>query len=189
MTRNPLDAYYTPSWMTKGLTGRLPIIGTVLEPCAGDGGIADVILDTSLAEDIFCNDIDPAQDWCDFHMDAAMPEFWEQMRESGGFDWVITNPPYDPKLLPEIIKGALETAEVGVAMLLRLSFLEPTEERTLWLPRNEPDCAIVTPRHSFTNNGKTDSVTTAWFIWYNLVGAPTIWPRGIKVMERSEKLT
>jgi hypothetical protein len=50
-------------------------------------------------------------------------------------------------------------------MLLRLSYLEPTEDRGAWLNSHPPTDLIVLPRISFTGNGKTDSVTCAWIVW------------------------
>jgi len=55
-----------------------------------------------------------------------------------------------------------------VAMLLRLSFLEPTAKvnpRGPWLAECPPSRLIVLPRCSYTGDGRTDSVTTAWMIW------------------------
>lgn len=170
--------------MTKGLLSRVPILGTVLEPCAGDGGILDMLEASPLVTHVYGNDIDPLQEW-EYQLDATSMEVFDACTP----DWVVTNPPYDKDLLPDIIKNSLMSARVGVSMLLRLSFLEPTLERggvDPWLCDNPPDCTIVTPRYSFTRNRKTDSVTTAWFTWYNLVNAPTIWPRGIHIMRRSE---
>lgn len=57
-------------------------------------------------------------------------------------------------------------AIVGVAMLLRLSYLEPTKDRGHWLNDHPPTQMIVLPRISFTGDGKTDSVTCAWMIWH-----------------------
>ena len=37
--RRAHDAYYTPAWQTRALLAHQEISGSVLEPCAGDGGI------------------------------------------------------------------------------------------------------------------------------------------------------
>jgi hypothetical protein len=49
-------------------------------------------------------------------------------------------------------------------MLLRLSYLEPCNNRAEFLSVNPPSL-IVLPRISFTGDGKTDNVTCAWFVW------------------------
>jgi hypothetical protein len=53
-------------------------------------------------------------------------------------------------------------------MMLRLSFKEPTEHknpRGPFLETNPLTRELVMPRYSFTGDGKTDSITTAWMIW------------------------
>ena len=84
------------------------------------------------------------------------------------YHWIITNPPYSSLTCLGIAQEALRYSKIGVALLLRLSFLEPTRSagsRGDWLKDNPPDRLIVLPRYSYTRNGKTDSVTTAWHIW------------------------
>jgi hypothetical protein len=68
---------------------------------------------------------------------------------------------------------------VGVAMMLRLSFEEPTAHvnpRGPFLEANPLTRKLVMPRYSFTGNGNSDSVTTAWMIWSKvpLSGAPML---------------
>jgi hypothetical protein len=78
--------------------------------------------------------------------------------------WEAMNEHPDGECAFKILTNALFTCK-KVAMLLRLSFLEPTRERGPWLAKNPPDLVIVLPRISFTGDGKTDSVTCAWMIW------------------------
>ena len=79
-------------------------------------------------------------------------------------DWVITNPPFN-LAYPMLLKSLLNV-RVGVAFLLRLSFVEPTNERGDWLEKNPPTGRITLPRYSFTGDGRSDSVTAEWMIWY-----------------------
>jgi hypothetical protein len=82
------------------------------------------------------------------------------------YDWIITNPPYNQA--PAILPLALDNCRVGMAMLLRLSYLEPSRNRARWLAEHPPAKLIVfNPRPQFrADTGGTDSVTTAWFIWH-----------------------
>jgi len=48
---------------------------------------------------------------------------------------------------------------------LRLSYLEPCQNRAQWLADHPLTKLIVLPRISFNGSGKTDSCTTAWMIW------------------------
>tara|TARA_R110000824_G_scaffold32908_3_gene106098 strand:- start:10285 stop:10866 length:582 start_codon:yes stop_codon:yes gene_type:complete len=164
--RRALDAYLTPSWQTRALLRHQPINGVVLEPCAGDGGIARVILDECKPDGgVYTNDIN---EWCnaaDSHWDAALDEMQVAI---GAVDWIVTNPPYTQPVCRDIVMQSVKHARVGVAMLLRLSFLEPTAKknpRGPWLKDNPPSRILVLPRHSYTQDGKSDSCTTAWMIW------------------------
>ena len=111
------------------------------------------------------NDIDPTQpSLC--HADAAGVTFWQTVVETRGpIDWVVTNPPFAQPTNYHIVRHALAHARCGVAMIQRLSFLEPTQDRSDFLVEHPPTRMIVMPRWSYTSNGKTDSVTTAWMIW------------------------
>lgn len=185
MARREKDAYYTPPYMTRALLELVPEIrGNVLEPCCGDGAIVHVIQEyghgrfpRAGSNDItpglghFCFDASYQIDWV-----VAMPDYHKEI------DWVITNPPYDHHILLPIVKNALQFARCGVAMLLRLSFEEPTRTganaRGPFLDNDENRIVkrLVMPRHSFTNDGKSDSVTVAWMIWSNepLDGWPNV---------------
>lgn len=161
--RRKNDFYPTPSWATQELLSRVDIRGYILEPCIGDGAIASVI--DGGDRWIYGNDIAP-QTNCSFCGDASTRELWETVRNTmpdERIDWVVTNPPFN--VAAKIVPLAFEFAEFGIAMLLRLSYLEPVEDRGAWLKENPPTKLIVLPRISFTNDGKTDSVTCAWMVW------------------------
>ena len=171
MTRRHLDAYYTPAAQTLALLKLHDVTGSILEPCVGGGDIA-----RQLPGDVRTNDIDPNVT-ADQHLDAASPSFWAGL---GDADWIVSNPPYAQPACRDIVRCAVAHARVGVAMLLRLSFLEPTAKinpRGPWLAECPPSRLIVLPRCSYTGDGKTDSVTTAWMIWLRcgpLPGEPPI---------------
>jgi hypothetical protein len=154
--RRRLDQYFTPESATRALLATHPnISGHILEPCAGPGQMASVLAGVGHTE---TNDIDPGFG-CWYSDDATKPAFWQSVPRP---DWVVSNPPFE--CCVPIIVGALEAARRGVAMLLRLSFLEPCKERADLLSIRPPSL-IVLPRISFTGDGKTDNVTCAWMIW------------------------
>ena len=162
--RRALDAYPTEVRLTVALLDRISIHGLVLEPCAGAGQMA-AVLASSNARRVIMNDIDPAYAInyrC--HEDATDPQasIWTTRP-----DWVVTNPPYNQAMA--ILKNAFDASQVGVAFLLRLSFLEPTRERAEWLEAHAGHLAHLfifgSPRPSFTGNGRTDSATVAWMVW------------------------
>lgn len=166
MARRQNDFYPTPEWATRELLSRVTIRGTVFEPCVGDGAISRVLVDDRTF--VYTGDIDDK--WKPMICgDAQERQTWREAENiisdgvEGGIDWVVTNPPFNAAAV--IVPTAFEYARKGIAMLLRLSFLEPVEDRGGWLNRHPPTVLIVLPRISFTNNGKTDSVTCAWMVW------------------------
>ncbi len=159
--RRKHDFYPTPEFATRELLNRVSIGGNVFECCVGDHAISRVLHEGPRPSYVLTNDIDAACH-ADFHENAAARVSWEYFTNRS-IAWVVTNPPFQFASL--IVPLAYEFAEEGIAMLLRLSFLEPTEDRGAWLNEHPPTSMIVLPRISFTGDGKTDSVTCAWMIW------------------------
>lgn len=156
MTRRKHDFYPTPSWATVKLLEHFPLTGIIGEPCSGAG---DMAYELRRNNPVWTNDIDrnhPA----DSHHDLTDPTSWAKLPEC---DWIVTNPPF--KIAAAIVPAAYDKARLGVAMFLRLSYLEPCENRGEWLERHPLTKLIVLPRISFNGSGKTDSCTTAWMIW------------------------
>lgn len=166
MTRDQLDRYYTPAWPTEALLRRYMFPasgGTVLEPCAGTGGIANVLRDVSRGPHVITGDIDPDVD-VDHHWDFTQARFRpDDFRAQLGHrpvHQIITNPPY--KEAEAIARAALALCP-RVALLLRLTWLEPVQSRLDLLQRLHT--VIILPRISYTGDGNTDSTGGAWFIW------------------------
>lgn len=160
------DFYRTPAWMTRALLARCPIPenlpGVVLEPCAGDGAIVEE-LERPLAPLIVTNDITPRGGFLpDFLEDATRPDAWRRFAALRPIAIVVTNPPFG--LAFPIVQLAVEHASVGVAMLLRITWSEPTKERGDWL-KAHPPTLIVLPRWKFRGAGSGDTATVAWFLW------------------------
>jgi hypothetical protein len=140
----------TPSWMRQL---------TILEPCVGNHAIERVI--TQCGGIVFTNDISLSHS-ADTHLDATLPAAWQSFPP---VDWVITNPPFSKA--SQIIPLAYNHASAGVAMLLRLSWIEPCADRAKFLHAHPPTSTIiVNPRPAYIPGSKsTDSVTSAWIIW------------------------
>jgi hypothetical protein len=156
------EQYFTPKSLTTALLQNIKVEGTVLEPCSGEGWIADVL--DSYELNVITNDIDEKFN-TQFNLDATNESFWRKMKEDfGPISFCITNPPFSQAHV--FMKEAYKLATTGIALLVRLSFLEPCEGRDKFLASNPPSQIIVMPRVSFTGDGKSDSVTCAWLIWY-----------------------
>lgn len=170
--RRERDAYYSPDWSIDTFVERVPEArgGTLLDPCCGDGRMAVVLLKAGRFERVRLNDIDEAAlaraaAAVDLiggavkpsRRDAADPALYVHRP-----DWTITNPPWDRS--GQIAWTALQGSARGVALLLRITWLEPCAGRE-WLRRLPPTRMIALPRISYNGTGATDSATSAWFIW------------------------
>lgn len=166
IARRDHDFYETPAWMTRAMLRRIPISGRVLECCAGKGAMSREIVGPGRV--VVVNEPFQGHDWSladttyskVFRLDATLPTAWMQFP---AVDWVVTNPPFNLSHL--IVPLALEHAKFGVAMVLRLSWFEPTDDREAFLDAHPPDAIITMPRHKFRKVGSGDSVTTGWFVW------------------------
>lgn len=89
------------------------------------------------------------------------------------FDMIITNPPFAWAL--DFVQKALNEVRDGgyVIMLLRLNFLG-SRARNEWLRNNMPyEIYVHGKRMSFTDDGKTDSIEYAHFVWKKGNAEPT----------------
>lgn len=170
--RRRLDAYYTHRAQVTALLDHVPEIGRyglIAEPCAGGLDIAATL--AVHGRRVVTGDIDPRLAHMVDHVHDARKEdspIWRARPE-----WCITNPPYSAAF--DILRVAFKHSSVGVALLLRLSFLEPildrgrTPGRGEWLEQHQDHLAYImpfgTPRPSYTRDGGTDSVTTCWLVW------------------------
>jgi len=162
------DAYYTPAAaLTKILLKHVDIAGTVCEPCVGKGHIAYTLTEHGL--DVVSADIDINNDYPSLlGYDATKQSSWsEVITLSTQPDWTITNPPYRQPDCQKIIENAWRFSKTGIAMFLRLSYLEPTNGQAEFLKNNAlSHLIIVNPRPQFrTDTKSTDSCTSAWFVW------------------------
>lgn len=165
MPRRPMDFYETSKEAVDALVEHY--LGKefltedqLLEPCAGDGAIAKALGEHGY-RNVWCNDLDPARAG-HTHLDARTHDFAYPAPGFVPVDAVVTNPPFNQAF--DILKNLYSQVD-AIALLLRLTFLEPTKDRGPWLAKNPPNRVIVLPRYSFTGDGKTDSVTCAWMIW------------------------
>ena len=181
--RRALDKYRTPEWVTAALLEYFPEVrGSVLiDPCAGDLRMAQHLERAERVGFVITNDLDPLES-AQTHEDASSASFWGSSRIAAAVQWahqrkddawVVTNPPFSGA--SKIVYEALQ-AVPNVAMLLRVTWLEPTKDR-IWLGRMSPTAMLVLPRFSFTGAG-SDSSCCCWMLWGNV--AP-----GIKVCTKT----
>ena len=161
--RREHDFYETPVQLTRVIAPHLH--GRILDPCAGDLAIVNELHKTDGVDLVLAGDIDHDRP-CLYTYDATDPAapYWKMP-----FEWIVTNPPFSQA--HRILPLAYECATVGVAFLLRLSYLEPTQHRNKraeWLAAHAGHMTNLivfgSPRPDFTGSGG-DRVTTAWMVW------------------------
>ena len=167
---NSLDFFPTPPWATRALFRHvlpalgIETIGKVWECACGEGHMAAVIAEFThepvIATDIF--DYGYGSTLVDF-LDARLaPAF------SDCADWIVTNPPFKPA--DQFALRALDLARIGVALLLRIQWVEG-EERYYSLFRDRPP-TVIAPfvervpmlRGRWDPNAST-ATCYGWFVW------------------------
>lgn len=167
-----LNFFPTPPWATRALVrefllprGMIARHQAVWEPAAGAGHMSVPLRESFAA--LYATDVHQwggAQRLRDFTAssaeDAPVP-----------VEWVITNPPF--KLGERFLDRALSIARVGVALLLRLQWLEGEERYNLIFADRKPTlfCPFAerVPMIEGVWDPEADTATAyAWFVW--LVG-------------------
>ncbi len=166
-----LDYSPTPPWATRALVERvLRHAGreghckfqSAWEPACGEGHMAEVLRE--YFRNVKATDIHERGGYPDELLD-----FLDHPPAVGTFDWIITNPPFEDRVL-KFMDRALDLAGTGVAMFLQLRYLEGIN-RYEKIYRDRPP-TIVAP---FVERvplvmGRYDpeaSTTTAfmWLVW------------------------
>lgn len=137
-----LDYFPTPPWATRALIEKVfPATGnrsdscwnkTCWEPACGEGHIADVL--TEYFADVMSSDIH------DYGYAEGLLDFLNY-KPDPPTDWIITNPPFGDKT-EQFVLHALECARIGVAMFVRLQWLE-TIGRYETIFRDHPPTVIA----------------------------------------------
>ena len=160
-----LDFFPTPPWATRALIHHvlrrkgLLLDETVWEPAAGEGHMAEVLREFFagvVATDVF--DYGRGYRVVDFLSDAT----------PGGTDWIITNPPF--KVAAEFVLRALAEAKVGVAVLVRTSWLEGGDRyRRIFQPNPPAIIGQFCERVPMTKGRWDPEASTAtsysWVVW------------------------
>jgi len=172
--RSPTDFYPTPTASIKVLNDFIGIKdgAHILEPCAGIGHIAKEFNNVT-ALDLYKYDAEY------LHKVETGIDFlsWEPDKK---YDWVITNPPFDRKVLLPIVEKSIEIATKGVAMFLKLTFLESTSRLEFFQKnRTLKEVIIFSNRQPLYKNGiktpASNAICYAWFIWdKDYTGDPAI---------------
>ncbi len=172
------EFFPTPPWATRALveivlpragvdTYRL---GRIWEPCAGMGHMADVLAEYSpfhvFRSDVHDYSADDGEELV-FRLNGV-GDFLDPRCWLVGADWIITNPPFRPAA--KMLARALVEAQIGVAFLLRLQWLETIGRYAdVFLPTPPTLVAPFVERVPMCEGGwdpNCDTATAyAWFVW------------------------
>ena len=148
------DHYDTPEYTTQSLLDVHDIRYPVLEPCAGNLAIVNMLEPRK----VYSIDID-----------EAMPVMWHgdylTRKILPQCETVITNPPFN--IAQEVIEKALTHTIDGceIIMLLRLNFLGSKKRKPFWDSAPLKHIYVLSKRPSFTKDGKTDSIEYMWCVF------------------------
>jgi hypothetical protein len=152
--RHPYDAYSTPAWCTEAIAKEIVWndSATILEPCAGEGAIVDVL----------CMYPHAHMRTLDINPDCRMGGGFDFLKyDDDRVDFILTNPPFS--LAQEFVEKSLSVANYTI-MLLRLNFLASKSRKEFWEKHTPTAIHVLTKRPSFTGTG-TDATDYAWFVW------------------------
>lgn len=173
-----LDYFPTPPWATRALMEcvlpkKVWQNKSAWEPACGEGHMAEVLKD--YFHHVRCSDVH------DYRKGYAVGSFVGEGLDVAGCesgqepDWVITNPPFN--LACEFAERAIHIARVGVALLVRTTWLE-SRDRYDRLFRNTPPnfVGLFTERVPMVKGRWDPAASTAtsyaWVVWDRIARLP-----------------
>ena len=158
--RNADDWYVEPPWAVDALiAAERPFVGTVLDPCCGEGNIVKRLEAAGVRA--VGGDIKPRWDRAVIHHFSGSLEGYKP-------DSVVSNPPYN--LAQDFVGCALKHTQDRVCVLLRLAFLEG-QKRRAWFEATPLARVWVSSRRISMPPGGSDvkakggTIAYAWFCW------------------------
>lgn len=169
-----LDYFPTPPWATRALFEHAFVdlpnpadnCWNVWEPACGEGHMAEVLRE-------YCSDVE-ATDIFDYGYGDRVLDFLSDEASNACPDWIITNPPFGENSAA-FVERALDIAQAGVAMFVRLQWLEGVG-RYERIFRDRPPTRIAffaerVPLHK--DRWEPDGGTMTAYIWL-------VWIKGIE---------
>jgi hypothetical protein len=165
-----LDFFPTPPWATRALlecvVGTMPRMCCCWEPAAGEGHMAAVL--GEVFAEVWRTDV---HDYGGLHRVGSFVGEGPDVIEAPIVQphWIITNPPFN--LAVEFAERALIEAQIGVALLVRTSWLEGGERyRRLFRDRPPAMVAQFSERVPMVKGRWDPAASTAtsycWVVWH-----------------------
>ena len=150
------DFYPTPSWAVRALLSKEKFVGTVHEPCCGNGAIAVSLEEAGLTV--------IASDLYDHGFGIGCMDARELARPVENID---TNTPYNAT--EGMLARFLEVCDRKTALLLRLSFLESKRRYSLFAKSPPARLYVFSERLSLCKAGDVvnggGTISYGWFVW------------------------
>ncbi|CAM9160432.1 unnamed protein product [Hapterophycus canaliculatus] len=160
LQRRPYDRYCTSPAAVDALVAEVSIDGLVLDMCGGRTYAVALRLGETCT--VVTNDVRTR--CADTSLDASSHSFPREYLEKAGQqpDWVVTSPPYKGAI--KFVEAALGVARYGVALKLLISFMEPCEDRAIWLKKKPPSICVFMRRSTYSPAHII--VGEFWGVWY-----------------------
>ncbi len=176
--REDNDFYATDPESVNALLDAHPIEGrSFYEPCCGQGHISIVL------KEHYPGAVHIASDLVDRGYGDSTMDFLDPKYLPFHTDWIITNPPF--KHAQEFIEKSLKCTNFGVAMFLKIQFLEGQRRQQFFKDTPLKYVYVFSARQDPWRNGIKLNPTTgkkwggtmcfAWFVWeHGYAGEPMI---------------
>ena len=157
--RHPDDWYATPAHAVRSLLEKEKFEGYIWEPACGDGAISKILKESG--HEVFSTDL----------IDRGYGEGQEDFLTTGRglFDNIITNPPYDKKILTPFIDKAVSLSLRKCALILRIQALEGKDRRRIYDRCPPSRIWVFSKRVQMMRGGiepdGSSMVCYAWFVW------------------------
>lgn len=187
-TRISKDFYPTPGWCVRALVRHFESIWgyvedqTILEPCCGDGAIIRELVNAYADARILGIEIDEqraadARELC-VHLPNVHIEQGDFLQYVGGHhELVITNPPFDKRIVMRIVKHAINCGTTA-ALLMPLNWCFGSVARNKFRREQPFDILALGQRPQFARHvtcGPRARTGCGWDGWYLVTD--TTWPK------------
>lgn len=162
-----LDFFPTPPWATRALCEHVLEVmdfptWTAWDPACGEGHMAKPLREYFTT--VHTSDVH------DYGIGAELRDFLFPLGDEPKVDWIVTNPPF--RLAHEFIMRGLDLANMGVAVLVRVAFLEGVNRYKELFSRRPPRLIAQFCERVPMIKGRVDiTATTAtaycWLVWFS----------------------
>jgi hypothetical protein len=148
----PVDFYPTPPQMVKALLLREEFTGKILEPCCGNGQLAEIL--KTHGYDVFASDLVD-------HGYGKVKDFFNYKFQ---VENIVTNPPF--AVITLFLQKAIPMTNRKCCVLMRLLALSGKERfEKIWSKFPPQRIYVFTKRYSFADGKTGGMLVTTWMVW------------------------